>query len=72
MEVIVNYPTDKEGVEELARAVAQAHATLAMKAVNDLNLDRDSKKKVIKKLLEVVKEKSIEEERKNDYLDLRG
>ena len=72
MEVIVNYPTDKEGVEELARAVAQVHATLAMKAVNDLNLDRDSKKKVIKKLLEVVKEKSIEEERKNDYLDLRG
>lgn len=56
MQVYVNYPKDEEGKKELAKAVADFHAKLLMEKINSLNLDKDSKKRVIKGILEKVKE----------------
>lgn len=61
MEVYVNYPVDDEGRKELKTAIAQFHATLVVKAVDDLNLDRLSKKKVIKELLNNAKNEAQKE-----------
>ena len=67
MEVYVNYPVDDEGKKELRVAIAQFHATLVVKAVDDLNLDRLSKKKVMKELLNNAKN-----EAKNESKLLKG
>lgn len=48
MEVFVNYPKDEEGIKELNKAVAQVHATLVLKSVEDLDISSESKKKLLK------------------------
>ena len=62
MNVYVNYPNDDNGKKELAHAKAKFHAFLVMKAVDNLNLDELSKRKVIKSLLEKVKLETSKEE----------
>lgn len=52
----MNYPTDEKGIKDLSKAVALFHATLCLKAVDDLKTDFNSKKKIIKKILEITKE----------------
>lgn len=61
MEYYVNYPTDKEGIEELNQAVAKFHATLVIKKVEDLNTDNKTKKKIVKEILEELKNKEENE-----------
>lgn len=65
MEVFVNYPKDEEGIKELSKAVAQVHATLVLKSVEDLDISSESKKKVIKSLIQKAKEEAIKEEKEN-------
>ena len=64
MEVFVNYPKDEEGIKELNKAVAQVHATLVLKSVEDLDISSESKKKVIKSLIQKAEE-AIKEEKEN-------
>lgn len=61
MEYYVNYPTDKEGIEELNQAVAKFHATLVIKKVEELNTDNKTKKKIVKGILEELKKREEKE-----------
>ena len=65
MEVFVNYPKDEEGIKELNKAVAQVHATLVLKAVEDLDISSEAKKKVIRTLVQKAKEDALKEEKEN-------
>lgn len=61
MEYYVNYPTDKEGIEELNQVVAKFHATLVIKKVEELNTDNKTKKKIVKEILEELKKREEKE-----------
>ena len=64
MEVYVNYPTDEEGWKIFRKAVADVHAFLVVDTIKNLPLSEESKKKVLKGVLEEVKKQAIEEEKK--------
>ena len=64
MEVFVNYPKDEEGIKELNKAVAQVHATLVLKAVEDLDISSESKKKVIRTLVQKLKKMQLKKKKK--------
>lgn len=63
MELYVNMPTTDEGKKMLNEAIAKVQATLVLKAIDDLNISNQSKKKVLqgilKELEKQVKEKEI-------------
>lgn len=63
MELYVNMPTTDEGKKMLNEAMAKVQATLILKAIDDLNISNQSKKKVLqgilKELEKQVKEKEI-------------
>lgn len=63
MELYVNMPTTDEGKKMLNEAMAKVQATLVLKAIDDLNISNQSKKKVLqgilKELEKQVKEKEI-------------
>ena len=64
MEVYVNYPTTEEGWKIFKKAVADVHAILVMKAIDDLPLNSISKRKVLKGVVEEAKRRAIEAEKK--------
>lgn len=63
MELYVNMPTTDEGKKMLNEAMAKVQTTLILKAIDDLNISNQSKKKVLqgilKELEKQVKEKEI-------------
>lgn len=63
MKVFVRYPTDDDGKSKMQEAVAQIYAVITMKKIENLNLDSESKKRVLKKVLEIVKERAINEQK---------
>ena len=63
MRVFVEYPTDEVGKAKLDDAIAEIHAFLTINKIEKLNLDSQSKKKIIKKVIEHVKNE-IENENK--------
>lgn len=63
MEVYVNYPTTEEGWKEFRKAVADVHAFLVVDTIKNLPLSDESKKKVLKGVVEVAKNRALEEEK---------
>lgn len=64
MKLYVNMPTTEDGKKMLNEAMAQVQATLVLKAIDDLNLSSESKKKVLQGILDeldrqIKKDKSV-------------
>lgn len=51
MELYVNMPTTDKGKKMLNEAMAKVQATLVLKAIDDLNISNQSKKKVLQGIL---------------------
>ena len=65
MELIINLPTDEEGIKKFNTAFAKVQATLVKKCIDDLCIDNKSKQKVVNELLTTLK-KQVEEGKAND------
>lgn len=57
MELYVNMPTTDEGKKMLNEAMAKVQTTLILKAIDDLNISNQSKKKVLQGILKSWKNK---------------
>lgn len=57
MQLIINVPTDKQGIQDFNMAFAKVQATLVKKCIDDLNIDKQSKQKVVQELLTTLKER---------------
>lgn len=55
MKAIVNYPTDKEMIQELQNRVAEFNATLIIETIKRLEIDDLSKEKVLDGVLNKLK-----------------
>ena len=56
MECIVNYPSNEVGKQILLEKVSKLNAKLVIYAINNLNTQNYSKKIIIKRILEVIKD----------------
>ena len=65
LQLIISLPSDENGIKEFNRAFAEVQATLIKKSINDLNIDNDTKERVVNNLLTTLKEQV--EERKQSY-----
>lgn len=72
MEVYVNYPTTEEGWDMLYDAVAEVHAILVMKAIEDLPINDTSKRKVLKGVVEEAKRRALEEKRNKNAKSIKN
>lgn len=57
LQLIINVPTDKQGIQDFNTAFAKVQATLVKKCIDDLNIDKQSKQKVVQELLTTLKER---------------
>lgn len=55
MELIINYPTDDEGIKLFESKFAEFQSLLIMKCIDDLNIDSTSKKKLLLEIAEEVR-----------------
>lgn len=55
MNVIVNYPTDKEEINNLNEKIAEFKATLVFESIKRLNITEEGKRKVTRELLKGLK-----------------
>ena len=55
MKVFIEYPTDKVGKTKLEDAMAEIHAVLTIQKIEKLNLDSQSKKRILKKVMDYIK-----------------
>lgn len=62
MELYVNMPTTDEGKKMLNEAMAKVQTTLILKAIDDLNISSQSKKKVLRGVADEL-EKRVKEKR---------
>lgn len=62
MELYVNMPTTDEGKKMLNEAMAKVQTTLILKAIDDLNISSQSKKKVLQGVADEL-EKQVKEKR---------
>lgn len=62
MELYVNMPTTDEGKKMLNEAMAKVQTTLILKAIDDLNISNQSKKKVLQGVADEL-EKRVKEKR---------
>ena len=65
LQLIISLPSDKNGIKEFNLAFAEVQATLVKRSINDLNIDTDTKKRVVNNLLTTLKEQ-VEEREKSD------
>ena len=65
LQLIISLPSDENRIKEFNRAFAEVQATLVKKSINDLNIDTDTKKRVVNNLLTTLKEQ-VEERKKSD------
>lgn len=72
MEVYVNYPTTEEGWDMFYDAVAEVHAILVMKAIEDLPINDTSKRKVLKGVVEEAKRRALEEKRNKNAKSIKN
>lgn len=65
MQLIISLPSNENGIKKFNRAFAKVQATLVKKSINDLNIDTDTKKRVVNNLLTTLKEQ-VNERKKSD------
>lgn len=63
LKLFINVPTDKNGINEFNNAFAKVQATLLQKSIDNLNINNQSKQKIVSELLTTLKEQI--DERKN-------
>ena len=66
LKLFINVPTNEKDINEFNNAFAKVQATLLQKSIDDLNIDNQSKKKIISKLLTTLKKQIIERNEKNE------
>lgn len=66
MKLIINVPTDEKGINEFNMAFAKVQAELIKKSIDDLNIDKQSKQKVVKELLTTLKKQVDERKMLNE------
>lgn len=59
MKVYVNLPQTSKGKKELAKRVAEFHATLMLEKIKKLNMNDSSKEKVLNLVLDYLKKDCI-------------
>lgn len=64
MQLIISLPSDENGIKEFNRAFAKVQATLVKKSISDLNIDTDTKKRVVNNLLATLEEQAKRKEKK--------
>ena len=65
LQLIISLPSDENGIKEFNRAFAEVQAILVKKSISDLNIDTDTKKRVVNNLLTALKEQ-VEERKQSD------
>ena len=65
LQLVISLPSDENGIKEFNRAFAEVQATLIKKSISDLNIDNDTKKRVVNNLLTTLKEQ-VYERKKSD------
>ena len=65
LQLIISLPSDENGIKEFNRAFAEVQAILVKKSISDLNIDTDTKKRVVNNLLTTLKEQ-VEERKQSD------
>lgn len=65
LQLIISLPSNENGIKEFNRAFAKVQATLVKKSIKDLNIDTDTKKRVVNNLLTTLKEQ-VEERKQID------
>ena len=66
LQLIISLPSDENGIKEFNRAFAEVHATLVRKSISDLNIDTDTKKRVVNNLLATLEEQVNERKKSNE------
>ena len=66
LKLFINVPTNEKDINEFNNAFAKVQATLLQKSIDDLNIDNQSKKKIVSKLLTTLKKQIIERNEKNE------
>ena len=64
MEVLVNYPLNKEDILDLRKRISHFRATLILQHIKKLEIDEDEKNNVLEAVKNTLKEKS-----KNEKID---
>lgn len=62
MKVYVNMPTTDEGKKMLNEAMAKVQTTLILKAIDDLNISTQSKRKVLQGVVDELEKRAKEKE----------
>ena len=63
MELIINLPTDEKGIKEFNTAFAQVQKELVLYSIRKLNLDIQSKEKILNHLVIELKKQVDKKER---------
>ena len=66
LKLFINVPTDEKGINEFNNAFAKVQATLLQKSIDNLNIDNQSKQKIVSKLLTTLKEQVDERKINNE------
>ena len=54
MKIKINYPSEQSGVEKLNEVIAEFKATLYIESINNLNVSEETKKQILKNLIQVL------------------
>ena len=65
LQLIISLPSHENGINEFNPAFAKQPATLVKNSISDLNIDTDTKKRVVNNLLTTLKEQ-VNERKKSD------
>lgn len=51
LKIIINYPTEKSGIEKLNEGIAEIKATLYIETIANLNVSEETKREILKSLI---------------------
>lgn len=66
MKLIINVPTDEKGINVFNMAFAKVQAELIKKSIDELNIDKQSKRMVVNELLTTLKKQVYERKMLNE------
>lgn len=66
MKLIINVPTDEKGINDFNTAFAKVQAELIKKSIDELNIDKQSKRMVVNELLTTLKKQVYERKMLNE------